>query len=162
PLLLLVVVGGIGSAGGALFAGLVLYGIPLVSASFAWFENIGRVLPGLMGLGLGQNPNGVVPDVEVRFAPLRHARVVLAALAVALGGLVLAVEAGVIDKWRFALAVVGVIVVAGAVADRHRLLGEDGEPLEWIGVDRPFTPDDVRRLDAHLGLQDASAAGAAR
>ena len=30
PLLLLAVVGGIGTAGGALFAGIVLYGIPLV------------------------------------------------------------------------------------------------------------------------------------
>lgn len=157
PLLLLAVVGGIGSAGGALFTGLVLYGIPLVSASVAWFRNIGLVLPGLMGIGLGKNPNGVVPDVAERFTPLRRAPVVLACLLAAITGLVVAQRAEVLDNWPFAFAVVGVIVAASAVADRRRLLGEAEEPLEWVGVERAFTADDVRRLDEALGVEEITA-----
>jgi branched-chain amino acid transport system permease protein len=153
PLLLLVVVGGIGTAGGAIFAGLVLYGIPLVSATFAWFANIGRVLPGAMGIGLGKNPNGVVPDVADRFEPLRRAVPILVGLLLAIAGLVVAAKLELLDNWPFALAVTGVIALASAIADRHRLLGEDEEPLEWVGVDRSFTAADVRRLDAELGLE---------
>ena len=154
PLLLLAVVGGIGSTGGAVFAGLVLYGIPLVSASVPWFADIGLVLPGAMGIGLGKNPNGVVPDVAERFAPLGRNRAVLSGLIVVIVGLVVAAKLEVLDNWPFALAVTGVIVIASAIADRARLLGEEQEPLEWVGVDRPFTPDDVRRLDAELGTPE--------
>jgi branched-chain amino acid transport system permease protein len=153
PLLLLVVVGGIGSAGGAMFTGLVLYGIPLVSASIAWFANIGRVLPGAMGIGLGKNPNGVVPDTAERFSPLRRATGILIGLIVIIVALVVAAKLELLDNWTFSFAVVGVIIVASAIADRERLLGEAEEPLEWVGVDRPYTLDDVRRLDAQLGLE---------
>jgi branched-chain amino acid transport system permease protein len=162
PLLLLAVVGGIGSAGSAIFAGLVLYGIPLVSASLVWFANIGRVLPGAMGIGLGKNPNGVVPDVAERFQPLRRATAILAVLLISLVGLVVAVKFELLDNWTFAFAVGGAIVLASAVADRERLVGPNEETLEWVGVDRPFTADDVRRLDAELGLErtPASVSGA--
>jgi hypothetical protein len=106
-----------------------------------------------MGIGLGSNPNGVVPDVSERFAPLRRATPILVGLLVTIAGLVVAAKFELIDNWPFALAVTGVIVVASAIADRRRLLGEDEEPLEWVGVDRAFTADDVRRLDAELGLE---------
>jgi branched-chain amino acid transport system permease protein len=154
PLLLLAVVGGIGSPGGAVFAGLVLYGIPLTSASVPWFANIGLVLPGAMGIGLGKNPNGVVPDVAERFAPLGRSRAVLGGLLVVIVGLIVAAKLEVIENWPFAFAVIGVIVIASAVADRKRLLGEEQESLEWVGVDRPFTEDDLRRLDAELHLEE--------
>jgi branched-chain amino acid transport system permease protein len=157
PLLLLVVVGGIGSAGSALFAGLVLYGIPLVSASIAWFANIGNVLPGAMGIGLGKNPNGVVPDVSERFSPLRKATSILVGMVVVIVGLVVAAKLELLENWPFAFAVTAVIVIALGVADRDRLLGEEDEALEWVGVDRPFTDDDVRRMDAELGLDKVDA-----
>jgi branched-chain amino acid transport system permease protein len=155
PLLLLAVVGGIGSAGGAIFAGLVLYGIPLVSASIVWFANIGRVLPGAMGIGLGKNPNGVVPDVAERLSPLRRATAILAVMLLAIVGLVIAAKLEILENWTFAFAVGGVIVLASAIADRKRLIGEDEESLEWVGIERPFTADDVRRFDAELGLERA-------
>jgi hypothetical protein len=28
-------------------------------------------------------------------------------------------------------------------------------PLEWVGIDRPFTREDVARLDRELGLEGA-------
>jgi hypothetical protein len=67
-----------------------------------------------------------------------------------------------LDNWTFAFAVGGAIVLASAVADRERLVGPNEETLEWVGVDRPFTADDVRRLDAELGLErtPASVSGA--
>jgi branched-chain amino acid transport system permease protein len=148
-------VGGIGSAGGAIFAGLVLYGIPLVSASIAWFADVGRVLPGVMGIGLGKNPNGVVPDVAERFGPLRRATAILVVMLLGIVGLVIAAKLEILDNWTFAFAVGGVIVLASAIADRKRLIGEDEEPLEWVGIERPFTADDVRRLDSELGLERA-------
>jgi len=151
PLLLLAVVGGIGSAGGAVFAGLVLYGIPLVAASVAWFANIAPVLPGAMGIGLGKNPNGVVPDVAERFAPLGRNHAVLGGLLVVIVGLVVAAKLELLDNWPFGLAVTGVVVIASAIADREHLVSEEQEALEWVGVERAFTPDDVRRLDAELG-----------
>ena len=121
PLLLLAVVGGIGTAGGAIFAGMVLYGIPLASASIVWFANIGRVLPGAMGIGLGKNPNGVVPDVAERLSPLRRATGILVVMLLAIVGLVIAAKLEILDNWTFAFAVGGVIVLASAIADRKRL-----------------------------------------
>ena len=29
-------------------------------------------------------------------------------------------------------------------------------PLEWVGIDRPFTPEDVQELDRQLGLVEVS------
>ena len=99
------------------------------------------------------NPNGVVPDTAERLSPLRRATGILIGLIVVLVALVIAERLELLDNWTFAFAVVGVIVVASALADRARLLGAAEEPLEWVGVDRPYTVDDVRRLDAELGLE---------
>ena len=49
PLLLLGVVGGIGSAAGALVAGVLIGGLPLLVEAAPWFENVNRVLPGTSG-----------------------------------------------------------------------------------------------------------------
>jgi branched-chain amino acid transport system permease protein len=108
-----------------------------------------------MGIGLGKNPNGVVPDVAERFGPLRRATAILVVMLLGIVGLVIAAKLEIIENWTFAFAVGGVIVLASAIADRKRLIGEDEEPLEWVGIERPFTADDVRRLDAELGLERA-------
>lgn len=150
-LLLLAVVGGIGSAGGAIFAGLVLFGIPLTVASLEWFANPARVLPGLMGIGLGKNPNGVVPDVASRFEPLLRSRVVMVVLGAVLAALVVAQQAELIANWPFAILCVVAIFAAPSIAELLTAQREEAEPpLEWLGVDRPYTDDDVRRLDEAL------------
>ena len=150
PVVLLAVVGGIGSPGGAMFAGLVLYGIPLASASLVWFAKPALVLPGMMGVGLGQNPNGVVPDLARRFEPLRRSRPAQLVLGALLLALLAAVKLELIENWPFAiLSVVAIFVAPGTVewltADRI-----DEPSIETLGVDRPFTPEDVRRLDEVL------------
>ena len=70
PLLLLSVVGGIGAASGALFAGLILGGFPIAAGIWPFLDNLNRLLPGTMGIALGRNPNGAVRDIGSRYAVL--------------------------------------------------------------------------------------------
>lgn len=72
PLLLLGVVGGIGTAAGALVAGVLIGGLPLLVDAAPWFENVNRVLPGTMGIALGRNPNGIAYALRQAVAPLRR------------------------------------------------------------------------------------------
>jgi branched-chain amino acid transport system permease protein len=148
PLLLLAVVGGIGAVGGAMFAGLVLYGLPLAAASVAWFANPARVLPGTMGIGLGSNPNGVVPDLAARFEPLRRSRLVQVGLGITLALLVALQRLEVLDSWPFAILCVFAIFAAPVVADLLTSQRAEAEPpLEWAGVTRPFSEDEIRTLE---------------
>jgi hypothetical protein len=168
PLLLLAVVGGIGAIGGAVFAGMVLYAIPLVTStwndvdtplrSLPFLGEIGTLLaitPGLMGIGLGKNPDGVVRDLAMRFEPLRTRRGLIVGLLVVLAGLVAAAEAGALSGWWFGLFAVVAIFGAPGIAmvmDRRDARLADDTPLEWLGIDRPFTEDDVRAIDAVVAL----------
>jgi branched-chain amino acid transport system permease protein len=146
--LLLAVVGGIGAVGGAMFAGLVLYGLPLAAASVAWFANPARVLPGTMGIGLGSNPNGVVPDLSARFEPLRRSRLVQVGLGITLALLVALQRLEVLDSWPFAILCVFAIFAAPVVADLLTSQRAEAEPpLEWAGVTRPFSEDEIRTLE---------------
>ncbi len=107
PLLLLAVVGGIGSAAGALAAGVLIGGLPLIVDVAPWFENINRVLPGTMGITLGRNPNGIVASLRDSFAPLR---LDLPVLAATLGGVAAVVGlrlAEVVTGVPFAVLLVG-------------------------------------------------------
>jgi hypothetical protein len=172
PLLLLAVVGGIGSAGGAIFAGLVLYGIPLVTGTWSDVDSslqslpgladIGALLaltPGLMGIGLGHNPNGVVRDVAARFEPARQRPEVLAGLAVVLGLLVVATETDVIGGWWFGTLAVVAIFATPSIAQllgRRETRRSADVPLEWLGIDRPFTAADVRAIDAVVALPEGA------
>jgi hypothetical protein len=65
----------------------------------------------------------------------------------------------------FAVLLVGLPVAGGLaaqwlVARRDRPDGPDREPevpLEWVGIDRPFTREDVAALDRELGLETVEA-----
>jgi ABC-type branched-subunit amino acid transport system permease subunit len=64
---ILAVVGGVGVVGGVIFGAGLLQSFPLLVAHFPesqlflWLEQVG---PGLLGIGIGQNPEGVVPGVS--------------------------------------------------------------------------------------------------
>jgi branched-chain amino acid transport system permease protein len=186
PLLLLAVVGGIGTAAGALVAGVLLGGLPLLVEVAPWFENVNRVLPGTLGITLGRNPNGIAPSVREAVAPLRRRPVVLAGALVGIAAVVALRLGEVIDGGLFAVALVAALVAgvlaaqfldarepttagaartadgadgghaaaAGVSAGR----GTDDVPLEWAGVDRPFTDAEVAMLDRELGVEPAGAA----
>jgi branched-chain amino acid transport system permease protein len=168
PILLLAVVGGIGAIGGAVFAGMVLYAIPLVTStwndldtplrSLPFLAEIGALLaltPGLMGIGLGRNPNGVVRDVAGRFEPVRGRRWLIMGLLFALAGLVALAETGVLSGWWFGIfSVVAVFAIPGIATGLDRLDQRQATdlPLEWMGLDRPFAEEDVRAIDEVVAL----------
>jgi hypothetical protein len=72
PIVLALVIGGVASVAGALFAG--LFGFGLVYIKETWHLSIWRSLeilgPGLAALGIIQNPSGAVVAIGDGFAPL--------------------------------------------------------------------------------------------
>jgi branched-chain amino acid transport system permease protein len=165
PVFMVAVVGGIQRVGGALFAGIslsVLAAMPdwPLLRNVSWFPNLATVTPGLMGIGLGRNPNGAVADMREAFEPLARARAAFLAFVAALGALYLYVVTSDVGAWW--LIIGGVVLLLGATAfvqsrDRGAATGTGpqqpfaGDELEWVGIDRPFTPDDLAALDDRLG-----------
>ncbi|MSO59798.1 MAG: ABC transporter permease [Ilumatobacteraceae bacterium] len=106
PILLLAIVGGIGSIGGAFFGGMLL-GLNTVLASIVpSISNITRVTPGLIGLSMGRNPNGTSHQIATAFRPVtRHPLSLVIALSGA-GTLWLLVVLDVVSHWGFFAALV--------------------------------------------------------
>jgi len=157
PLLLIAVVGGIGTASGALFAGLILGGFPIAAGIWPFLDNLNRLLPGAMGIALGRNPNGAVRDIAGRYGVLTRVPVALGGLSISLllaAGLALT---GSITGWGLVfssgLSLVAWPQVAEVVVAR-RTPRQVGTPLEWAGIDRPLTADELRKIDTELGLGD--------
>ena len=162
PLVLLAVVGGIGSAAGALVAGVMLGGLPLITDQWAWMGNFEKILPGTMGIALGRNPNGIVHDLREGFAPLLKSWVATGITVVASAGVLGLRWAEMVSGWGFTLALAAAIFLPGLVlrfvtARNGRAAEEADEDVawEWVGIARPFTPEDVAVLDRELGLETA-------
>jgi hypothetical protein len=72
PLVLALVIGGVGTVAGALFAG--IFGLGLILIQETWhltlFRAIEFLAPGLAALGIIQNPSGAVVPMGEGFAPL--------------------------------------------------------------------------------------------
>jgi branched-chain amino acid transport system permease protein len=156
-LLLLAVVGGIGTAGGALFAGIILGGLPILEDTWAAASTIVLLLPGTMGITMGRNPNGAVGDMAKRFGVLKEVPQLLAVVVIGEVAVGLAAIAGLISGWPFAIALLLVLLPAARAAEvivGRRQPQEQGLDLEWAGIDRPFTDDDLRLVDRGLGLEE--------
>ena len=161
PLLLVGVVGGIGTAAGALAAGVLIGGLPLLVEAAPWFENVNRILPGTMGIALGRNPNGLAHSLRESLAPLRRQRILLAGTVVGVVAVVGLRLGDVITGGVFAAALAAELVAGGLAASLREARrrppepaapGEDDLPLEWAGLARPFTAAEVATLDRELGL----------
>jgi branched-chain amino acid transport system permease protein len=85
PLLLLMMAGGVAMVSGAFFGAVALGVFSAVGSMSTLFNRAASVLPGLVGVGLGEQPNGVVADIAAGLAKLgrRGARRESAAPAVA-------------------------------------------------------------------------------
>jgi hypothetical protein len=177
-LLMLTVVGGIGYVSGALFGG-VLLGVAFAAisntfvkigvdhSSLSGLADFGKdfvsVLPATMGITMGKNPSGAVHDIVTNFRAMAKARNVLiggAVLELVLYGLV---QADVINNWYFIILSFVLLLLLPEVAkivspDAFVEAGaveaspEDEMPLEFVGIDRPFTVEDRDFLDRELGL----------
>ncbi len=64
PVLLLVVVGGVTVVSGALIGALLLVAMPQVAADYPSLNNLMILLPGLVGISLARNPDGLVSDLR--------------------------------------------------------------------------------------------------
>ena len=158
----LAVVGGIGAAGGALFAGISLFAVlPLISTLRPGLVPWTGLLPGATGIGLGRDPNGAVRQMRDGFSPLASSPSALLVMTIALVALYGLRLIDAIDNWTF---VIGLIVIpllasifaAVSAAAWQRAQAELSEssattPLEWVGIDREWTTDDLVALDEVLG-----------
>ncbi|MCO5318905.1 MAG: ABC transporter permease [Microthrixaceae bacterium] len=172
PIFILVVVGGAGLVGSALFAGGILYGVlPLTATLGPVIAKINSLFPGFTGVGLGRNPSGAVPVFSAAAGPLRNDPVVLASMGVAMAVCYVLRLAEVFGNWAF-VVLLGVALVAAMVVARRRSssgaqgpgqgagAGPDPEDLEWVGVTEPFTPAHLARMEQVLDLQSVDLEGA--
>lgn len=70
PIVLLAVVGGVGTIGGALFGGLMLGGNSVLASVVPMLKNISKILPGTIGITLGRNPNGAAIQIADAYRSL--------------------------------------------------------------------------------------------
>ena len=160
PIFVLVVVGGAGVVGSALFTGISLYFVvPLTSALGAFVAKLNTVTPGLTGVGLGRNPGGVVPLMREGFAALRRDAVVLIGTIGAAVIVYILRRLDVYANWPFAILLFACFAAGNVVAMR-RLAAKEGTAddverpaeLEWVGVTTPWTPDRLAEIDGALKL----------
>ena len=64
PVLLLAVVGGITVVSGAMIGALLLVAMPQVAADYPSLRNLMILLPGLVGITLARNPDGIASDLR--------------------------------------------------------------------------------------------------
>ena len=162
--LLLVVVGGVSLIGGALFAGLSTLGLKVIADLLPSLQQAILLLPGVMGVGLARNPDGVVSQVYASYGPVRSSPPVMAGLF----GITLAVAAArafeLLGNGTAVLLLLAAFVFAPPIAKRTRHdhagpsegLGENAagsEPLELAGLRRPWDDDVVAEMNAALGVE---------
>ena len=166
PIFLIAVVGGLASVGDGLFTGITIGGAFAALVEVApWAGNLAAILPALAGIGLGSNPDGVVPRLRRDWEPTGRNRIAMAALA---GGLALAWVlrlADVINGWVFSGATVLVVLAVRGYVARQAARQPDIQavgqpdippeiqaarqpdiPVEWWGVRRDWRPEDEEVL----------------
>ena len=129
-------VGGLASVGDGLFTGATVDGSFAALVEVApWAANLAALLPALAGLGLGRNPDGLVPTLRRDWQPAAGDRVARLVLLIGLAlawGLRLA---HVINGWVFFGAALVVVLAARGYA-AARAGGRPEIPVEWWGVRR--------------------------
>lgn len=173
-LMMITVVGGIGYMSGALFAGVFLVAfIEILNGSlkkfavdyagleaiFMFFVSAVTVLPATIGITMGKSPSGAVNDIVDGYSQLKDAKPLMYSM---IGIEVIAyalTAAGVLTNWHFAIVTIIVLFVVppigGKVYEKY-MLKKFGVPppvpAEMIGIERPYTDDDLAEMDRVLGL----------
>lgn len=166
PIFMMVVVGGAGYVGGALFAGVGLQGfLPVMTKVWPSFAKWSTITPGLIGISLGKQPSGAAPQFSEGLTELRDDTPVLVTL---LSGLTVAWVLrliGVYAGWGM-VVVMGIMFVLASVAARKRtataapdeatIVTDAGAvvPLEWVGVTVPWTTERLAEVDRSLNLEE--------
>jgi branched-chain amino acid transport system permease protein len=163
--LLAVVVLGVNSIGSSVGAGLFV-GAPALGNLFPSLAELSATLVATAGIGLGKNPNGIIPsDLRPAWNPVARSRLVVGAgLAVLVAAYVLTLT-DVINGWAFAGAVLAVLIAmplaAKAVVEPPAPLAERDAALdglsttpELLGVNSPFTRADLAIISSRLELPE--------
>ena len=172
-LMMITVVGGIGYISGALFAGIFLIAFvqmldltlkkfavdySSLEAIFLFFVSVVTVLPATIGITMGKNPSGAVSDIVAGLDQIKQSK----PLVITLVGLEAAIWAlaatDVITNWNFVILTMInlfiVPVIGGKVLLARAMRGVPKPvPPELIGIDRPFTFDDLAEMDRALDLE---------
>lgn len=149
PIFLVAVVGGLAAVGDGLFTGTALIGpLNALVAVAPWLANPVSLMPGLAGLGLGRNPDGLLAPLRRGWEPVARDRIALPAL---LAGAALAWVlrlTQLISGWAFTgiVLAVGLAAWAYAAARRSRPTGQPEVPVEWWGVRRAWRAEDEEVL----------------
>ncbi len=173
-ILLITVVGGIGYASGALFAG-VLFGCSFLAmqntltklgndyqsleAVFGFLVSVVTVLPATIGVTMGKNPSGAITDIVDSLENIKKSKplmLTIIGLQVAIWGLAVG---DVINNWHFVIFTAANLLIVpplGGAILKGRALKQAGieppTPPELIGIDRPYTEEDLATMDEVLGL----------
>ncbi|MCW2767744.1 MAG: transporter permease [Nocardioides sp.] len=178
-LVMLTVVGGVSHVSGALFGG-VMVGLvfTLISGTFSGlaiehpefeslfgsFAHLFAIAVALMGIGVNQNPTGVVHQICESYRPLRNARPVLYAGGAVAAGVYVLNYVGVYGDWWLAILMFcGVLLlpIVGRIWMPERMMtpAELAEhearrtpPPELMGLDQPLSDTERFELDLLLGL----------
>jgi branched-chain amino acid transport system permease protein len=171
PIFMLAVVGGVGRIGGALFAGVSFAALlaapawPLFTSRFlnfrTWYANLANVTPGLMGVGLGRNPNGAASDMRDGFEPIVKSKWVMSGVT-AFVGIAWVIAWRRHSGWDFIIGIVVVLLIGAGVAEVIGMRKRKAEtahlpkptPIEWVGIDRPFDDADRDAFDKELGYRE--------
>ena len=169
-ILVALVILGVSSLGAAAGAGLFIGG-PALANLFPSLAQLSSVMIGTAGVGLGQNPNGVVPtDLRPKFDPVLRAPAVLGGAAAIVAVAYVLTLTDVIGNWAL-IAVVLAVVVALPAASR-RALGDQPDRVvldaeadglsaapEVLGLAAPLSAADLAVLDKALDLPQLAATG---
>jgi branched-chain amino acid transport system permease protein len=177
-LLMLTVVGGIGYVSGALFGGILL-GVAFAALSntftklgtdhadfsgiFDFLHDFVTVMPATIGVTMGKNPSGAVHDIAANWRAMWKAKEVVIGATVVEAVLYGLARSNTISNWWFLILTFVLLLLLPVICKALRpdafveegaaqATPEDEMPLEYIGVDRPFTLEDRDYLDQALGL----------
>jgi branched-chain amino acid transport system permease protein len=177
-MLMLLVVAGAGYVSGGLTAGL-LYGAVFVALQgiltklgqdytafhgwTQWLVQFTALLPALIGIGLGRNPSGFLNDLFASYGPMiRQVKAVfIAGVGAELIVWLLALR-HTINNWSFALVTAAVVVLLPRIASLvdpaayGRRTSDEARrqiPLELLGIEHAFTPEELREINRGVGLE---------
>jgi branched-chain amino acid transport system permease protein len=149
PLFLVAVIGGLGAIGVGLFTGTAYFGpLNLLIRLAPWASSLVAILPGLAGVGLGRNPDGIVARERRSWAPVGRDRLVAPLLLCGLGLAWVLRLGNVINGWTFLVAAAVLALAAQGYASARSAGARVGDvPLEWWGVRRAWRREDREVLE---------------
>ncbi len=154
-ILLAMVVAGVGTVGAPLFAGFFLGG-PSLANLFPTLTQLTSITVAFAAVGIGRNPNGfILSHIRPQWEAVARTPRLLVSLIVGVAVVYGLRVSHALDNWSWAVLTLVLVVTAltlGWLA-QSRPWEKSGPDLEWLGIDRPYRPEDVAELDRGLGLE---------